>query len=163
MTTAPILRHFDLSKDAVIVVYTSKWAISASLVQDYDGLFMPVTFTSRILKANEFNCSTVEKEGCLEIWAALLSQWILEIVKCKKREDQVLEELASSITPRESVDSILSAIASKKQAKQKIDLPTPTVEKDEELYVLSFGGSARVKQGGGICSAVVYVSFLRGR
>ena len=32
----------------------------------------------------------------------------------------------------------------------------PTVEEHEELYVLSFDGSARVKQGDGACSAVVW-------
>ena len=77
-------------------------------------------------------------------------------MKCKKGEDQVLGVLAASITTRESVDSILSAIAHKKQARQTIDLPNPTVESDEELYVMSFDGSARVKQGGGACSAIVW-------
>ena len=62
MATAPILRHFDPLKEAVIIVYASEWAISASLVQEYEGLLMPVTFTSRKLKANKLNYSTVEKE-----------------------------------------------------------------------------------------------------
>ena len=195
MATAPILRHFDPAKEAVIIVYASEWAISAALVQNHEGTLMPVTFTSRTLKANKLNYSTVEKEvlallrilescftmlvtrplkvltrhstlawlvrssglqGRLGNWAALLSQWTLEIVKCKKGEDQVLGALAASITPRESVDSILSAIAPKKQAKHKVNLPPPTVEGHEELYVMSFDGSARVKQGGGSCSAVVW-------
>ena len=195
MATAPILRHFDPAKEAVIIVYASEWAISAALVQNHEGTLMPVTFTSRTLKASELNYSTVEKEvlallrilkscftmlvtrplkvltrhstlawlvrssglqGRLGNWAALLSQWTLEIVKCKKGEDQVLGALAASITPRESVDSILSAIAPKKQAKHKVNLPPPTVEGHEELYVMSFDGSARVKQGGGSCSAVVW-------
>ena len=68
----------------------------------------------------------------------------------------MLGALSASITPRESMDSILSAIAPKKQAKQKPDLPTPTVERHEKLYVMSFDGSARVKKGGGACSAVVW-------
>ncbi|CAI5701137.1 unnamed protein product [Peronospora effusa] len=156
---------------------------------------MPVMFTSRTLKSNEVNYSTVEKEvlallriletcftmlvtrplkvltrhstlawlvkssglqGRWENWAALLSQWTLEILKCKKGEDQVLGALAASITPRENVDSILSSIAPKKQSRQVVDLPTPTVELNEELYVMSFDGSARVKQGGGACSAIVW-------
>ena len=57
----------------------------------------------------------------------------------------MLGELAYSVTPRESVETILSAIAPKKQATITIDLPTSTVEPDEELYVISFGGSSRVK------------------
>ncbi|CAI5720121.1 unnamed protein product [Peronospora effusa] len=187
IATAPILRHFDPAREAIIIVYASDWAISASLVQNYDGLYMPVMFTSRTLKSSEVNYSTVEKEvlallriletcftmlvtrplkvltrhstlawlvkssglqGRLGNWAALLSQWTLEIVKCKKGEDQVLGALAASITPRENVDSILSSIAPKKQSRQVVDLPTPTVELNEELYVMSFDGSARVKQGG---------------
>ena len=62
IATAPILRHFDPAREAVIIVYASEWAISASLVQNYDGLYMPVMFTSRTLKSNELNYSTVEKE-----------------------------------------------------------------------------------------------------
>ncbi|CAI5711492.1 unnamed protein product [Peronospora effusa] len=87
-------------------------------------------------------------QGRLGNWAALLSQWTLEIVKCKKGEDQVLGALAASITPRESVDSILSSIAPKKQSRQVADLSKPTVELNEELHVMSFDGSTRVKQGG---------------
>ena len=68
----------------------------------------------------------------------------------------MLGALAASATPRESVDSVLSAIATKNQARQPIDLPTPTVELDEELYVMSFYGSARVKQGGRDCRSIVW-------
>ena len=62
IATAPILRHFDPLKEAIIIVYASEWAISASLVQDHEGILMPMTFTSRTLKAKELNYSTVEKE-----------------------------------------------------------------------------------------------------
>ena len=83
-------------------------------------------------------------------------------MKCTKGEDQVLGALSASITPRESVDSILSAIAPKKQAKQKVDLPTPTVERHEKLYVMSFDRSARVKKGGGLV-ALLCGACPRGR
>ena len=76
-------------------------------------------------------------------------------MKSKINEDQLLGELAASITPRESVDSILLAISPKKQARQTIDLPTSSVESDEEFYVMSSDGTACVKQGGGACSALV--------
>ena len=85
-------------------------------------------------------------QGCLGNWATLLSQWTLEIVKCKKGENQVLGALGASITPRGIVDSILSSIAPEKQAIQTIDLPKPTVKRKEELHLMSFDGSARVKQ-----------------
>ena len=51
----PTLRHFDPDRPPVIVVYACKWAVSATLMQEYDGVYWPVTFTSRTLKANELN------------------------------------------------------------------------------------------------------------
>ena len=95
-------------------------------------------------------------QGRLGNCTDLLSQWALKIVKCKKDEDQVLGALAASVTPQESVDSTLSAIAPRKQARQTIDLRTPIVELDEKLYVMSFYGSARVKKGGKACSAIAW-------
>ena len=46
----PILKHFDSDRPPVIVVYASKWAISAALLQEHDGVYWPVTFSSRTLK-----------------------------------------------------------------------------------------------------------------
>ncbi|CAI5706018.1 unnamed protein product [Peronospora farinosa] len=62
IATAPNLRHFDPDREPVIIVYASEWAISASLVQEYEGVYMPVTFTSRTLKPNEINYGLVDKE-----------------------------------------------------------------------------------------------------
>ncbi|CAI5706525.1 unnamed protein product [Peronospora effusa] len=171
IATAPILRHFDPDREPVIIVYASEWAISASLVQEYEGVYMPVTFTIRTLKPNEINYGLVDKEVLAllrildlcytslvtrPIKAALLSQWTLEVVKCKKGEDEILGTLAASITPRENVDSILSSIAPKRHPRQAITVVPPTVEPEEVLYVVSFDGSARVKRGGGACSAIVW-------
>ncbi|GMF29744.1 unnamed protein product [Phytophthora lilii] len=55
IATAPVLKHFDPERIPVIVMYASKWAISAALMQEHDGVCMPVTFTSRTLKPNELN------------------------------------------------------------------------------------------------------------
>ena len=33
----PILKHFDLERSPVIVVYASKWAVSVALLQSCDG------------------------------------------------------------------------------------------------------------------------------
>ena len=164
----PILKHFDPDRTPVIVVYASKWAVSAALLQNYDGVYWPVTFTSRTLKSNEINYGMVEKEvlallrildvcytilvgreihvftrystlawlvqssglnGRLGRWAALLSNWTLEIRKCEKEEDEILWTLAASITLREEVDEVLTAISPKKQPRQNISMPPPTVEK----------------------------------
>ena len=37
--TAPMLKHFDPDRPPVIVVYASKWAVSAALIQEYDGVY----------------------------------------------------------------------------------------------------------------------------
>ena len=58
----PILKHFDPDRILVIVVYASKWAVSAALLQEHDGVYWPVTFSSRTLKPNEVNYGMVEKE-----------------------------------------------------------------------------------------------------
>ncbi|KAE8997397.1 hypothetical protein PR003_g18937 [Phytophthora rubi] len=62
LVRAPIRRHFDPDRRPVVVVYASKWAISAALMQDHDGVYPPVTFTSRTLKPNEINYGIVDKE-----------------------------------------------------------------------------------------------------
>ncbi|KAE9289126.1 hypothetical protein PR003_g25639 [Phytophthora rubi] len=55
IATTPILRHFDAERRPVVIVLASEWAVSASLVQDHDGIYLPVMFTSRTLKQNELN------------------------------------------------------------------------------------------------------------
>ena len=97
---------------------------------------MPVTRPLKVLTRHSTLAWLVksdELQGRLGNGGALLSQWSLEIVKCKEGEDHVLGALAASVTPRDNVDSILSAITPKKQARQTVDLPTRTVEPDEEL------------------------------
>ncbi|KAI9981116.1 hypothetical protein PInf_010536 [Phytophthora infestans] len=95
-------------------------------------------------------------QGRLGQWAALLSPWTLEIVKCSKREDEILGVLAASITPRAKMDDALTRVAPKKEPKRRIPIPIPTVQADKDLYVLSFDGSARVRRGGGAYSAILW-------
>ena len=153
IATASILKHFDPDWPPVIVVYASKWAVSAALLQEYDGVYWPVTFSSRTLQPNEVNYGVVEKEVlallrmldiCYTIlvsheikvlarystlawllqssglnrwlgrWAALLSNWTLEIRRSEKGEVEILGTLAASITPREEVNEVLIAIAPRK-------------------------------------------------
>ncbi|KAG6586714.1 reverse transcriptase [Phytophthora cinnamomi] len=66
-------------------------------------------------------------QGRLGQWAALLSPWTLEIVKCTKGEDEILGAIAASITPRSQVDQALIAIAPKKEPKRQIQVPIPTL------------------------------------
>ncbi|GMF48132.1 unnamed protein product [Phytophthora fragariaefolia] len=94
--------------------------------------------------------------GRLGRWAALLSSWTLEVRRCEKGEDEILGTIAASITPREEGGEVLTAIAPKKQPRQTVVRPPPTVELDEHLLVVSFDGSARVKRGGGAYGAIVW-------
>ncbi|OWY96619.1 LOW QUALITY PROTEIN: reverse transcriptase [Phytophthora megakarya] len=94
-------------------------------------------------------------QGRLGQWAALLSRWTLEITKCVKGEDEILGTLAASITPRSEVNTALISIG-QKEPRRTIQAPIPTIRRDEELYVVSFDGSARVKRGGGAYSAILW-------
>ncbi|POM63765.1 Reverse transcriptase [Phytophthora palmivora] len=132
IASTPILRHFDMDREAVVIVYASDWAISAALVQAYDQIYYPITFVSRTLKSNELSYSPVEKEvlALLRIldlgynllvgrqWASLLSPWTLEIVKCVKGEEEILGVIAASITPRSMVDEALIQISPKKEPRR---------------------------------------------
>ncbi|OWZ00567.1 hypothetical protein PHMEG_00028208 [Phytophthora megakarya] len=159
-----LLRSYD--RRATVVVYTSDWAISRSLMQDHDQIYNPGLFASRTLKSNELNYGIAEKEvvvllrildlnynaliGCpilvltrhstlawfvrptalqgrLGQWAALLSPWTLEITKYVKGEDEILGELAASITPRSERDQALISIAPKKKPRRKIHAPISTI------------------------------------
>ncbi|POM58904.1 LOW QUALITY PROTEIN: Reverse transcriptase [Phytophthora palmivora] len=171
IVTAPILRHFDVDRLPVVVVYTSKWVISATMMQEHDGL-------------NEINYGIVDKkmlallrildicctqlcstlawllhspglQGRLGRWAALLSSWTLEIAKCTKGEDETLDVIAASITHRKEVDAILVSISPRKQPRQVISMPPPTVDSGEKPLRFSFDGSARVKRSGGAYSGIV--------
>ncbi|OWZ15327.1 reverse transcriptase [Phytophthora megakarya] len=62
IATTPILHHFGETRRPVVIVYTSDWAISASLTQEQDGIYHPVAFASRTLKTNELNYNVTEKE-----------------------------------------------------------------------------------------------------
>ncbi|OWY96035.1 reverse transcriptase, partial [Phytophthora megakarya] len=162
--TTPILRDFDETRTPVVIVYVSDWAISASLTQEHDGIYHPVAFAIRTLKTNELDYNVTEKEvlallRILDLYYNLLvgrEIRMLEITKCAKGEDEILGAIAASITPRAKMDDALTEIAPRKEPKRRIQAPIPTVDREEELWVVSFDGSARVKRGGGAFSAIVW-------
>ncbi|POM73861.1 Reverse transcriptase [Phytophthora palmivora] len=159
IVATPTLRHFDPSQTPVIVLYANKWAISAALMQEYDGVYWPVTFTSRTLKPNEINYGIVDKEvlALLRILdAVLLSGWTLEITKCIRGEEEILGAIAASITPQAEVDEALVAIAPRKQPCKNLSTPLPTIGPEEALLVASFDGSARTRRKGGAFSAIIW-------
>ncbi|OWZ11773.1 LOW QUALITY PROTEIN: reverse transcriptase [Phytophthora megakarya] len=179
IATTPILRHFDPDRRATVVVYASDWAVSGALTQEHDKFYHPVMFASRTLKTNELNYGIAEKEvlALLRIldvkynaltsdpridptlyfdWAALLSPWTLEITKAVRGEDEILGALAASITPRSELGRALISITLKKEPRRKIQAPIPTIRRDEDLYAVSFDGSARAKSGGDAYSAILW-------
>ncbi|POM64657.1 Reverse transcriptase [Phytophthora palmivora] len=136
----------------IIVLYANKWAISAALMQEYDGVYWPVTFTSRTLKSNEINYGIVDKE----VLALLRILDTLKIMKCVRGEEEILGAIAASITPRDKVDEALVAIAPRKQQRKNLSTPLPMIRPEEALLVASFDGSARTKRKGGAFSAIIW-------
>ena len=94
--------------------------------------------------------------GRLGRWAALLSNWTLEIRRCEKGEDEILGTMAESITLQQELGEMLIAIAPRKQPLQTISMPPPTVEVEENIWVASFNGSARVKRECGSYRSIVW-------
>ena len=58
----PILKHANRSEPFHIVLYTTPWAISATICQMHDDLLHPVRFCSRILKQSELRHESWAKE-----------------------------------------------------------------------------------------------------
>ncbi|GMF29832.1 unnamed protein product [Phytophthora fragariaefolia] len=163
LVSTPILKHFDSDRTPVSIHYASQWAVSAALVQGLRMLEVNYTLlTTRsivVLTRHSTLALLVNPtgfQGRLGNWAALLSEWTLEIRKCSKGEDDFLGVIAASITPRAEVDEALIAIAPVKEPRQTIVLPPPIVEEEERLLVASFDGAARTKRSSGAYSAIIW-------
>ena len=59
---SPNFKEFDPDRPPVIMVYASKWAVSADFLQEHDGIYWPVVLRSQTLKPSEINYGMVEKE-----------------------------------------------------------------------------------------------------
>ncbi|GMF57264.1 unnamed protein product [Phytophthora fragariaefolia] len=59
---APILRHFDKSKDVHLMLFANEWALSTTILQMHDDKLHPVRFCGRVLKDSELNYHPAEKE-----------------------------------------------------------------------------------------------------
>ena len=69
LTKQPILRLPNLEKTFYLRTYASNEGLGATLLQDTDGVLMPVCYASRKLLDREKNYSTIEKEGLAVVWA----------------------------------------------------------------------------------------------
>ncbi|OWY94188.1 reverse transcriptase [Phytophthora megakarya] len=147
IATTPILRHFDPDRKATVVVVGPS--------EDPGSKLQYVGRTSDPCANTTLNIGMAfHFHGFARTSGTMGSS--LEIPKCVKGEDEILGALAASITPRSEVDKALISIAPKKEPRRKIQAPIPTIRRDEELYVVSFDGSARAKRGGGAYSAILW-------
>ncbi|GMF15167.1 unnamed protein product [Phytophthora fragariaefolia] len=62
VATAPILKHFDISKEVHVILFANDWALRTTLMQEHDGVMYPVRFYGRVLKNSEVNYHPAEKE-----------------------------------------------------------------------------------------------------
>ncbi len=64
----PILKLPDLSQSFIVQTDASEYGIGGVLLQQEDGMKMPVAFASRKLKASERNYAVIEKECLAIVW-----------------------------------------------------------------------------------------------
>ena len=69
MATEPVLRLPDLSRPFILTTDASQTGIGAVLMQEHDGMKMPVMYISRKLKPAESRYSTIERECLGLVWA----------------------------------------------------------------------------------------------
>ncbi|KAF0743339.1 hypothetical protein Ae201684P_007794 [Aphanomyces euteiches] len=49
----PTLKHSVANQDVHVLLYTTRWAISATVCQEFDGILHPIRFCGRVLKGGE--------------------------------------------------------------------------------------------------------------
>ena len=69
LSSGPILRLPDLSRDFILQTDASGVSIGAVLLQSYDNQYFPVAYASKKLTRSELNYSVIEKECLALIWA----------------------------------------------------------------------------------------------
>ncbi|KAG3075490.1 hypothetical protein PI124_g14898 [Phytophthora idaei] len=63
VTEAPILKHFDRTKEVQVMLFANEWTLSTTLMQEHEGKLHPVRFLGRVLKESEMNYHPAEKEA----------------------------------------------------------------------------------------------------
>jgi hypothetical protein len=69
LSSEPILKLPDLSKEFILQTDASNIGIGACLMQEYDGIRHPVRYASKKLLAREQNYSVGEREALAIVWA----------------------------------------------------------------------------------------------
>ncbi|POM75689.1 Reverse transcriptase [Phytophthora palmivora] len=93
VVTTLILLHFDMDRKPVVL-----WAISAALLQEHDGVYKSVTFTSRTLKPDEINYGMDDMEllALLRIRDICYSQLVTRSISVLTRHSKLAWLLHSS-------------------------------------------------------------------
>ena len=69
LSTYPVLRLPDFSKEMVVAVDSSDIGIGGALLQNFDGQLCPILYISRKLKPAETRYSAIERECLALVWA----------------------------------------------------------------------------------------------
>ncbi|DAZ99971.1 TPA: hypothetical protein N0F65_008778, partial [Lagenidium giganteum] len=174
IAVAPVLRHFAPDSEPVIITDACEWAVALTLVQDHEGIYMPVRFCryhpaeKQILPLLRMldQCHTmlvgrkittvtrtstlswILKTNAFQVrlgqWSALLSPWEMTFVKAEKGEDEILGILAASIAPRSVTDAALEQIRQTKR------VPGATI------FVVAFDLSAKPKRASGGFAGILW-------
>ncbi|GMF57192.1 unnamed protein product [Phytophthora fragariaefolia] len=162
---APILKHFDGTKEVHVMLFANDWALSTTLMQEHDGVMHPVRFCGRVLKVNEVNYHPAEKEvlaqllllkTCYTQLAGLRGHavsWHLVVHRVTEDDSAFAQLLHSTITNFVGLDKALQRVAppSKRTPMVRMDpeLLYARLPNDHRGFVLSFDGSAKTPKHGG--------------
>ncbi|RAW33734.1 hypothetical protein PC110_g9951 [Phytophthora cactorum] len=63
VTEAPIMKNFDRTKEAHVMLFAHEWALSTTLMKEHEDKLHSVRFLGRVLKESEMNYHPAEKEA----------------------------------------------------------------------------------------------------
>ncbi|GMF45040.1 unnamed protein product [Phytophthora fragariaefolia] len=163
VTEAPILRHFDGSKDVYIMLYANEWALSMLKVC-YTLLAGKTLHVYTRFLTLEWVFQSKSLFGRSVHFAVFQSQWHLKIKHVRERDIEFAKLLQSSITPFVSLDEAVALLAPPSKGSATVRMAQhllyASITRDYDSYVLSFDGSAKTEMHGGhgSCSWMLWKS-----
>ncbi|KAG3203336.1 hypothetical protein PC129_g22924 [Phytophthora cactorum] len=173
---APILKHFDRTKEVHVMLFANEWALSTAPMQNHEGKLHPVRFLGRVLKASEMNYHPAEKE-VLALLLMMMTCYMqlagktlhaytifstLEWVHKSKSLFGRAVQFASSITNFVDLEESLTPLAPPSKGSPTIQMDPAMLyarlPRDYRGLVVSFDGSAKTEKYGcyGSCSWVLW-------
>ncbi|KAG2826988.1 hypothetical protein PC118_g21557 [Phytophthora cactorum] len=172
VTEAPIMKNFDRTKEAHVMLFAHEWALSTTLMKEHEDKLHSVRFLGRVLKESEMNYHPAEKE----IFNARMGTQIQVTVRsCRTVVTMALESPTSQGTGR-GISTIAPVQYYKLCGSEELLAPlappnkgSPTIRMDPAMlyarlsrdyrgFVVSFDGSAKTERYGGYgsCSWVLW-------